>query len=89
MYSQRGWLNQISLELVEDEKKRLLEDCRHKSDDADILALARVSNTTLLVTDDEDLRDDFEDPAIVENGVVYRREEESSVHLLRKHVCKG
>lgn len=79
-YRRAGKLKVFLAETVAEEKAKLPE---HKSDDPDILALARVSKVTLLVTEDKDLQDDFE--RIIPGGNIYKTKDDAD--FLNKDLC--
>ena len=68
---------------VEKEKK-VVDGLDLRSDDPYIIALARVSKTRLLTSEDSALRKDFTNRKIIRGGKIYKaREHDEHAHLLR------
>jgi hypothetical protein len=82
---QQGAARQFPDSQVDAEAERLAQGGQCKSDDPHILALAVVSKTRLLCSEDQLLADDFTNPAILSNprGKVYKRAEHA--HLIQEH----
>ena len=71
-----GRTRQVDDERVDSETEDLRSRDICRSDDEHILALARVSGARLLITNDEDLEQDFKDRRIIDNprGKIYPNE---------------
>ncbi len=78
-FRENGKLNQIPEGEVEHDRRSLPQ---LKSDDPDIIALARVANVKLLVSSDKDLHTDFKE---IVGGKVYQTRDHH--HLLRQDTC--
>ena len=78
-YRRAGKLKNVAVEAVEREKKGLP---KLRSDDPDIVALARVSEVSLLVSGDKRLHADFKQ---IIGGSVYPTKEHR--HLLKTDLC--
>ncbi len=78
-YRRAGKLKLVDKAAVEAEKKNLPE---LKSDDPDIIALARVSNVKLLVSADKPLHADFKD---IIQGKIYQTRQHR--RLLKRDTC--
>lgn len=82
---------------VDEESKRIQEEGLCESNDPHVLALARVSRSRLLFTNDRRLQNDFGNPQIVRRprGVVYTTRVDkklTDVHvdlLSRDNLCRG
>ena len=82
---------------VDEESNRILEEGLCESNDPHVLALARVSRSRLLFTNDRRLQNDFGNPQIIRRprGVVYTTRVDkklTSVHvdlLRRDNLCRG
>ena len=79
---QRNILKRIDEEEVNKEEEKLLKNVELKSNDAHIIALAKVADVKLLVSKDKKLRTDFE--AII-GGNIYQ--DNSHEHLLTADIC--
>lgn len=71
--TRRNIVRSIADEQVESETRKLREQRICKSNDKHVLALARVSGTHLLFTNDQALQDDFKNKNIINNppGQIY------------------
>ena len=87
-YSQAGKAKLIPEEEVEEEKE-IVEGLRLQSNDPYIIALARVSNTRLLTSEDAALCKDFKDKKIIERGgKIYKaRSHSKQKRLLSRDTC--
>ena len=79
-YRRAGKLRDYPRKTVEEAKTKLPS---YKSNDPDVLALAQVSNVTLLVTGDKKLQADFE--KIIPGGKIYKTKDDAE--FLRKDLC--
>ncbi|MCE2485793.1 MAG: hypothetical protein J4F42_09805 [Desulfurellaceae bacterium] len=79
-YRRAGKIISYPRQAIAEEKTNLPS---HKSDDPDVLALARVSEVTLLVTDDRDLQADFE--RIIPGGRIYKTKDDAD--FLSRDLC--
>ncbi len=70
------------------ETRRLLgnPDLRLRSNDAHILALAKLSGARILYSRDRKLHQDFKNPAIIDGGMVYTKWDQRK--LLFKNPCR-
>jgi hypothetical protein len=83
----QGSLRKIPDEPVDQMTQAVCEEGLCVSNDTHIIALARVSETRLLCSHDQDLHADFTNPRILRpRGSVYQRREHR--HLIRRH-CGG
>lgn len=82
-----GRAQEIPSDRIEADMQSLVRGGLLRSDDAHILALARVSGARLLFTHDQDLIDDFKDPQVINNprGSVYKSCDNS--RMLRPDAC--
>ena len=78
-YRRAGKLKDFPMEAVEQKKKRLP---KLRSNDPDIIALAKVSGVSLLVSSDKNLHVDFK---TIVGGMIYQTK--AHRHLLRKDLC--
>ncbi len=87
-YYQVGKTTMVSLEKIESQEVILNKAAEHKSDDAHILALAKVSGARLLYTEDKVLMDDFRNKKIIDSprGKIYSGVGNKS--LLKAGLCK-
>ena len=68
-YKKIGKTKEIPKELVEEK----LRKCRNlKSDDEHIIALAQAGGVKVLVSDDNNLIEDFTNPKLIQGGQVYQ-----------------
>ncbi len=78
-----GILRQVSTKDVDAESNRVKKSGQCVSNDPHIIALARVSSTRLLCSNDQNLHADFKNPLILNPvGNVYQNQ--SHAHLIRK-----
>ena len=82
-WARRGRIYIEDREAVYEEQKEISDHCR--SNDAHIIALARVTGARLLCSGDSDLHEDFGNPGLINRprGVVYQ--DASHAHLLDPH----
>ena len=82
-YRRIGKAKFVSKEEVEREKK-VVDGLNLQSNDPYIIALARVSNTRLLTSEDAALCEDFKNRNIIRRGKIYKAQEHHNHrHLLR------
>lgn len=83
-YDRKGALRKISDTQVDQATQKLERTSLCKSDDAHIIALARVSGVRLLCSHDKDLHRDFTNPRLLSPaGSVYQKPRHSD--LIRQH----
>ncbi len=78
-----GKMKMADTNKVNEEEQRL--QGRLSSNDGHIIALARVANVKLLVSNDQDLHQDFTNCKLVKGGKVYQ--DRRHKHLLRPDTC--
>ena len=83
-YMESGKAARFSNEKIDEEISNLGRLKTIRSNDKHIIALARISKSKLLVTEDKDLIDDFKDRDIV-GGHIYKGKRHS--RLLAQNVC--
>lgn len=71
---QAGRVAVVARAAVDEEEKRLAEECQLKSDDPHVLAIARISGARLLCSRDQALHQDFGNPQIINKprGKIYQ-----------------
>lgn len=86
---QAGKARLVSDDDVDAEQEQIQNHLTIQSDDAHILALARISGARLLCSRDQPLHQDFGDPDIIDNprGSIYQVA--SHTHLIRKCCGRG
>ena len=86
-YRRIGKTKFVSKKEVEKEKK-VVDGLNLQSNDPYIIALARVSNTRLLTSEDAALHKDFKNEEIIKDGKIYKaRGHKSKKHLLSRDTC--
>tara|TARA_R110002072_G_scaffold213059_1_gene370421 strand:+ start:1579 stop:2022 length:444 start_codon:yes stop_codon:yes gene_type:complete len=75
-FEQAGLVQSADREEVDAEEKRLIDEESCASNDQHIIAIARLSNGRVLVSSDQGLCNDFNNPELVSNprGFVYKNE---------------
>ena len=89
-YLRAGKAKHISEEEVEKKKQDVVEKLDLESNDPYIIALAKVSNTRLLTSEDAALCSDFKNKKIIrrKRGKIYKaREHKEHKHLLNQNTC--
>ena len=85
---QKGHAHRVTPALVDLEEQKLQAFGACRSDDAHLIALARMGGARLLFTEDSDLQDDFGDPDIVTNprGMVYSTRVNNEVSIAHRRL---
>ncbi len=87
LYKEMGVAKLISKKAVEREKE-VVAGLNLRSNDPYIIALARVSRTRLLTSEDVALCKDFKNRKIIRGGKIYKaREHDEHAHLLSRNKC--
>ena len=92
---QAGRARRIPDDLVDHQEREIQSQGILRSDDPHIVALARVSGARLLFTNDDNLRDDFKNPNIINDprGVIYTTRDRKDIRpshrstLRRRDLC--
>lgn len=89
---QKGVVVRVDDAAVDEAAARLTEEGQCRSNDAHIVALAKVGRATLLYSNDSDLHRDFTNPAPLKGGKIYSTQRSKDFRpgqrkLLARHRC--